>query len=174
VLPFLIRDQLGAGAGTYGLLWGAVGVGCLSGLLASPWLCSMPRPGVVNAAIAIANSLVLLPLAFSTTTWLAVGLCFCIGLLWSPYNAVEATALQRLTPPPQLGRIFGLQRALAISALPVGAAVGSLGLDHIGPGGVIAASGCGGLAVALLALSFPTLRVRREVRQREPATTVGP
>jgi hypothetical protein len=162
VLPFLIREQLKAGPGTYGLLWGAVGIGCLLGLLAAPWLCSLPRPGVVNALIAITNSAVMVPLAVAASTGMALVLCFGIGLLWSPYNAVEATALQKLTPARQLGKIFGLQRALAISALPVGAAIGSLGLDHIGPGRVILASGCSGLAVALIALSFPALRVRKE------------
>jgi predicted MFS family arabinose efflux permease len=161
-LPFLIREHLHAGPATYGLLWGSVGVGCLLGLLAAPWLCSLPRPGAVNALIAVANSIVMLPLAFVGSTWAAVALCLGIGLLWSPYNAVEATALQKLAPARHLGKIFGLQRALAISALPVGAAVGSLALDHIGPGGVVVAASCAGTLVALIALSSRSLRARTD------------
>ena len=161
-LPFLIRENLRAGPGTYGLMWGAVGVGSLLGLLVAPWLCSLPRPGAVNALVAVANSIVMLPLAFVGSTWAAGALCFGIGLLWSPYNAVEATALQKLTPARHLGKVFGLQRAMSISALPVGAAIGSLALDHVGAGGVLVGASCAGMAVALLALSFRSLRARTD------------
>lgn len=161
-LPFLIRENLHRGPATYGLLWATVGTGSLLGLLAAPWLCSLPRPGAVNALIAIANSGAMLPLALIDSVWAAVGSCFVIGLLWSPYNAVEATALQKLTPSRHLGKVFGLQRATAISALPVGAAIGSLALDRIGAGGVIVAASCAGAAVALLALAFPDLRARTD------------
>ena len=42
---------------------------------------------------------------------LAVG-----GLIWAPYVTVEASLLQRVTPPAMLGRVFGVRRAVTAAA----------------------------------------------------------
>jgi hypothetical protein len=67
-------------------------------------------------------------LVHSTT---AVVLIYTVsGIAWGRYAAVEATALQHWTDSRQHGRVFGTQRALIVTAIPVGGAAGSLALGH--------------------------------------------
>jgi hypothetical protein len=160
VLPLLVRDRLDAGVATYGLLWSAIGVGALLGLFVAPALTRSTRPGATMAGLAVLNGLVMLPLAASTSVTVALACCLAIGILWTPYSAVEATALQRLTPARHHGKIFGIQRALVISALPVGAAVGALALDRAGPSSVLLGAGVACVAIAVGALVVPALRAR--------------
>jgi len=160
VLPLLVRDRLDAGVTTYGLLWSTMGIGALLGLLVAPALTRMSRPGATMAGVAVLNGLAMLPLATTTGVGVALACCLAIGILWTPYSAVEATALQRLTPARHHGKVFGIQRALVISALPAGAAVGALALDTVGVTSVLLGSGLACIAVALGALAIPALRAQ--------------
>ena len=160
VLPLVVREQLDAGAQTFGVLWTVVGVGALGGLFLAPSLCRLPRPGVVNAGLAIVNGLIMIPLAYASSIEVALIACLGIGLLWTPYSAVEATALQRFTPAHHHGKVFGAQRALVISALPVGAAIGALAQERFGPSLALAGSGLAAIAFGLCALAIPAIRSR--------------
>jgi MFS family permease len=160
VLPLVVRDHLDAGVSTYSLLWSVVGIGALLGLALAPPLCRLPRPGAVNALLAALNGVAMVPLAVTDSVAVAGLACLVIGVLWTPYSAVEATALQRLTPARHHGKLFGIQRALVISALPVGAAVGAFALDRTSATVVLLGSAIACIAFALLALAVPALRAR--------------
>jgi len=160
VLPLVVRDHLDAGATTYGLLWSMMGVGALLGLLVASPLTRLARPGATMAAVAVVNGVAMLPLAATTSVGVALACCLAIGILWTPYSAVEATALQRLTPAHHHGKVFGIQRALVISALPLGAAIGALAMDTAGVTAVLLGSGLACIALALGALAAPALRAR--------------
>jgi hypothetical protein len=110
-----------------------MGIGALLGLLVAPTLTRMSRPGATMAGVAVLNGLAMLPLAATTGVGVALACCLAIGILWTPYSAVEATALQLLTPARHHGKVWGIQRALVISALPVGAAVGALAWTRSAP-----------------------------------------
>jgi MFS family permease len=162
-LPLIVRDQLHADVSTYGLLWSVSGVGCLVGLPAAPALCRLPRPAVVNIVLVVLNGVAMVVVALADNVLVAILGCVAIGLLWTPYAAVEATALQRLTPRHLHGRIFGLQRALVISALPLGAAIGAIAQDHVGASTTLAWAGVISIAVAFCALALPVMRARLDV-----------
>ena len=100
------------------------------------------------------------PLALTDSLPVAVLACLAIGLLWTPYSAVEATALQRLMPARHHGKLLGIQRPLVISALPVGAAAGAFALDRTTPAVVLLGSAVACIGFALLALAVPALRAR--------------
>jgi MFS family permease len=168
-LPVIVRDQLGADVQTYGLLWSLAGVGCLAGLLVAPALCRLPRPAVVNVALVVLNGVAMLVVALAPNVAAAVFGCVAIGLLWTPYAAVEATALQRLTPRRIHGRVFGLQRALVISALPLGAALGAMAQDRYGASPTLAVAGLVSMVVALAALLVPAIHTEVHVTVSEPS-----
>jgi hypothetical protein len=142
VLPALIRQQLDAGPGVYSALWLLFGLGALATLPLAPRL-ARHRPGMVNSLGAVTWGCVMLPVTLLRDAT-AVGPLFLIGgAVWGPYTTVETTALQRWTPASQLGRVFGLQRALLLTAAPLGAAVGAAALDHASPSIILAASATG-------------------------------
>ncbi|MEU4393903.1 MFS transporter [Kribbella sp. NPDC023855] len=157
VLPLFVREGLGSGLGGYTLLWILFGAASLLTLPAAGALARR-RPGLVNAAGATLWGGLMLPLVFvDQLPVFAVGFVVA-GAIWGPYSAIEATALQRWTPPADHGRVFGTQRALLAIASPLGAAAGALAADHATPQTVLAFS-AGGCAVAgLLAATLKGLR----------------
>ncbi|MEA2484839.1 MAG: hypothetical protein QOC55_2786 [Thermoleophilaceae bacterium] len=159
-LPVIVRDHLGADVQTFSLLWSLSGVGCLVGLLLAPALCRLSRPAVVNVVLVVLNGIAMLVVAVAHDEPTAIAGCFAIGLLWTPYAAVEATALQRLTPRRIHGRVFGIQRALVISSLPVGAAIGAVAQDRFGPTPTLAVAGLVSIAVAGCFLLLPVMWTR--------------
>ena len=160
LLPILVERHLDGGATTYAVLRVVVGLGALLGLMLAPYLTTLERPGVVNAWGAVLYGLSMLPLVFVHSVGLAVAIYFLSGIVWGPYSAVEATALQRWTRPEHHGRLFGTQRALIISAIPAGGAIGSASVDSVGLTGVLAGSAVACSVVGLLALAYPPLRRR--------------
>jgi predicted MFS family arabinose efflux permease len=127
VLPDFTRHHLHAGTGAYSLLWVTFGLGALVGLSQASRLGGY-RPGVVNAAGTALWGLVTLPLVFCSSIVPAVVVMGVSGIVWGPYLAIEATALQQWTPPSVHGRLFGTQHAILAVASPLGAAAGSVAL----------------------------------------------
>ena len=158
LLPVLVRDNLGGDASTYSLMRVAVGLGALCGLTLATQLASFNRPGVVNAVGVVVYGLTLFPLVLMHSVAPAVVLYFVTGVVWGPYAAIEATALQRWLPAGHLGRVFGTQRALSITAIPLGGAIGSLALGAVSASTVMGASAIACSVVGGVALCVPALR----------------
>jgi hypothetical protein len=145
-LPALVRDELGAGSGTYSLLWTVFGITAMATLpLAVP--LAARRPGVVNGLGALTWGLVTMPLVLVDDVPLALALFAVSGAVWGPYSTIETTALQRWTDPSVHGRLFGTQRALLGSAFPLGAALGAFALDVVDVRAILVAS-CAACATA--------------------------
>ncbi len=162
-LPMYVRSDLHGGAGAYGLMWGTFGVGALAGLvLAKP--LSRFRPGMVNAAGAIAWGVIVAPLALVHQLPVAMALFFGGAFVWAPYTAVEISVIQRLVPAARHGVVIGTRRALLVAAFPAGAAVGGTlttpGNAHL----VLAVSALACTAVGLCCLTS------RELRAVPPST----
>jgi hypothetical protein len=156
--PNFIRTQMHAGPGTYSFLWSLFGIGALVTLPLAPALARR-RPGLVNAIGAVSWGLVMLPVVVVGSLAVAVPMFLAGGLIWGPYTAVEATALQRWVDPARHGAVFGVQHALLTTAMPVGAALGAVALEAVRPGLILAASAAACACAGLLALSNRGLRV---------------
>jgi predicted MFS family arabinose efflux permease len=156
--PNFIRSQMHAGPGTYSLLWSLFGIGALVTLPLAPALARR-RPGLVNAIGAVSWGLVMLPVVLVGSLAVAVPMFLAGGLIWGPYTAVEATALQRWVDPGRHGAVFGVQHALLTTATPIGAALGAVALEAVRPGLILAASAAACAGAGLLALSNRGLRV---------------
>jgi predicted MFS family arabinose efflux permease len=155
--PPFVRNQLGAGEGAYSLLWALFSAGALATLPLAPAL-ARHRPGMVNALGAVAWGAVMLPLAFVDTAVAAAAVFFLGGAVWGPYTAVEATALHRWVDPSRHGRVFGVQRSLLATAVPLGAASGALALERFSPVTVLMASAAACCLAGLAALTMHDLR----------------
>jgi predicted MFS family arabinose efflux permease len=160
-LPYFTRANLHAGPGAYSVLWVVFGIGALAGLSQAPRL-SGRRPGVVNAAGTALWAVITFPLLWCTSVVPAAAVMLVSGVVWGPYLAVEATALQRWVEPAWHGRLFGIQHALLGLASPLGAAAGSLALDRVASGTVLGAAMAGCLAGGL------GIGATRAIRQRPP------
>jgi len=174
VLPYLVRHVYGGDAGSYSLLRVATGVGSLTGLLLGARLARSRRPGVVNALGACAWGLATLPMAFVHSIGPAAVVYFVSGFTWGPYSVVETTALQHWTPRSHHGRVFGIQRALVITAIPVGAAIGSLAMDYVSAQTIVVISTLACVATGLVALCIPAIRRSTDEADAAPGGTGVP
>jgi predicted MFS family arabinose efflux permease len=159
-LPYFTRQNLHAGVGSYSVLWFAFGLGALVGLTQTSRL-SRYRPGLVNAVGAALWGLVTIPLVFTTSTIVAAVVMVVSGAVWGPYLAIEATALQRWTPPAIHGRLFGIQHAILAVATPLGAAAGSLALLDYSSKSILTVALLACLGAGLLALTSRSIRQAR-------------
>jgi predicted MFS family arabinose efflux permease len=157
VLPDFTRYHLHAGTGAYSLLWVAFGLGALVGLSQTARL-NRYRPGVVNAAGTALWGLVTLPLVFCGSIVPAMIVMGVSGIVWGPYLAVEATALQRWTPPSLHGRLFGTQHAILAVASPLGAAAGSVALLALPSTEIITVAILACIVAGLAALTTRSIR----------------
>ncbi|MEV4364665.1 MFS transporter [Nonomuraea sp. NPDC049625] len=157
VLPEFVRDRLDGNPVTYSMLWVLFGTGALAALPLAPRLARR-RPGLVNGLGATLWGAVTLPLALLHDIPAAAALFAVSGLVWGPYTAVEATALQRWAHPNWHGRLFGTQRALLMAASPLGAAAGAILLDHSPPAAILAGSAAACAVAGLVALAHPAMR----------------
>lgn len=82
LLPLVAKQLLQGGAGLYGVLLGAVGVGAILGALAMPRLQrSLDADGLVLAS-ALATALVMAALSVAPPVWLALPLLLLLGAAW--------------------------------------------------------------------------------------------
>ena len=106
LLVVLARDHLHTGAGGYGLLLGAIGIGAVTGPLLLIRLVRDPRrPGFVFGPYAL-RGLVDLCLAIATTVPLALAALAVYGLGTSTGAVTFSSLLQARTPPHARGRVF--------------------------------------------------------------------
>lgn len=122
LLPLLVRKDLAAGSGTYGLLLGCVGIGAISGALLLPRLrARLDRDRLVLAATLL-YALVMLVLAWSTWLPLLYAVMLLNGLAWIGVLSSLQIAAQTSVPPWVRARALSLY----IVVFSAGMATGSL------------------------------------------------
>jgi MFS family permease len=122
LLPLLVRKDLAAGSGTYGLLLGCVGMGAIMGALLLPRLrARVDRDRLVLAATLL-YALVMLVLAWSTWLPLLCAVMLLNGLAWIGVLSSLQIAAQTSVPPWVRARALSLY----IVVFSAGMATGSL------------------------------------------------
>jgi MFS family permease len=170
-----VRDQLGRGGGSYGVVLGAGGLGTAAAtILLARRAPSASRTWPLLAAAASPAVLVLVAFKPGFVALLAV--MFVAGAITSGTIYVDTFIAER-TPNEARGRAFSLNGAM----LTLGEAIGFLGVaamaDAIGPAHAIAIGGLagGGLALAALAPALTALRAADAARAAAPpATSAAP
>ncbi len=127
LMPVFARDHLGAGAGTYGALLAAVGVGGLIGALSMAATGRRLRRGRVLAAANFGFPALLLAFSLVRTELVALPLLLVVGFAMILGGALANAILQELVPDAMRGRLMS-----AYSFVVVGlAAVGNLAAGRL-------------------------------------------
>jgi MFS family permease len=166
LVPLLAERTFGAGAGEFGLLSAAAGIGSFIGAViaanrsASP---SMRRLGMSLAGVGISMALV----AFAPTLGAALVLMVPVGFCAMTFMINGNTMLQLGSKPQARGRVMALYGAVFLGSTPIGAPLVGVLAGHLGARAAFL--GCGVLAVAV---AVGVLRSRTGARR--PATRSVP
>ena len=135
LMPVEARDRLGLGAGGYGGLLASVGIGGLVGALLIAGPASHWRRGRVLTVTGIVFPVLLIALAFTTTSAQATMVLFAIGVTMIIYNALGNGMLQMIVPEAYRGRLMAFYSLLFVGlsqllgALMLGAAARAFGVQ---------------------------------------------
>jgi MFS family permease len=157
LLPVIARDQLGLGAGGYGLLFTGFGIGAVIGALAVPRQMQQKSLNYVVTSGVVLWSVASLLIAATESTVLALLGTACAGVAWVSVHSSLSTGLQSSAPA------WVRARAVAVGLISVQA---SLALGSI-VWGTIAQAGGTKIALALSAGTLLLLHLlNRHVRVR--------
>ena len=123
LLPVIARDQLGLGAGGYGLLSASFGLGAILGALS---LSHALRLRSLNAVVSSGNvlaALSILLLALTEILALAVIGTFCVGAAWVCVFAGLSTGTQTAAPAWVRARAVAMNQVSVQACLAVGSAL---------------------------------------------------
>jgi MFS family permease len=123
LLPFAVRDQVGAGPAGLSLVLAAYGVGSAVGALL---VSSLRLPRRYLTVMLLCWGLGSLPLAvfgLATVLWPMVVASLAIGLTDATAMVIWGTLLQRRVPPHLLGRVSSLDFFVSLALLPVSMAL---------------------------------------------------
>jgi predicted MFS family arabinose efflux permease len=175
VLHVLVADQrLGIGAQGVGLLAAGLGAGALLAVPFSARVGDSRHAGRLLAVAAALSGLALVLLAVIRSPVVAVLVMLLEGAGNLMFEVLVLTLIQRLTPAPLLGRVFGLQDSVRAAAQLLGSLAAPLLLALAGLEATLAIAG--GALVVYCAVSLPALQragQRADVRRLalEPVVT---
>jgi predicted MFS family arabinose efflux permease len=141
LLPVYARDVLRTGAGGYGGLSAAFGLGAASGALLVAWVGGRFRRGPValGAALSLGAGLALLSISrfYPLSAVLLVGLGLAMAL-----NAIMTNSTLQLEAPDHLrGQVVGLYALIVVGIAPLGALPAGWVADQLGVPAVVGMSG---------------------------------
>jgi MFS family permease len=152
----LAIELLDVGGPGVGLLSSSFGVGALVGAAGAVALAGRGRLSTAMSLSLAAAGLVLALTGSAGRLGLVLGLIFACGAARSVFDVAARTLLQRAVHDDVLARVFGLQEALLMLGLAVGAAAAPLLSSIFGDrGGIVVA---GGLLVAVALGTWPWVR----------------
>ena len=132
LLPFAIRDRVGAGPAALSLVLAAYGVGSAAGALL---VASARLPRRYLTVMLLCWGLGALPLAafgLSTVLWVMVVASLVVGLTDAAAMVIWGTLLQRRVPAHLLGRVSSLDFFVSLALMPVSMALAGPVGEHIG------------------------------------------
>jgi DHA3 family tetracycline resistance protein-like MFS transporter len=167
LLPFLVKNELHAGAGALGLVFAAGGIGAiLSALVVGQR--GLPRRDITWMYIAWTLATVAVAgYGIAQAVWQLMLASFVFNALETAGTIVWATAKQRHVPASMLGRVSSLDWLISIGLVPVSLAFTGPVAGAIGPRATLVSAGLVGAAVTLGALFLPGMRA---IESRRGAT----
>jgi MFS family permease len=150
LMPIFAKEVLHSGAGGYGLLMSAVGLGAVIGTLTLATLGSVRHKGVVVLAAIFMLGASLIAFSLSRSFELSLVLMVVTGAAQMVYMTTNQTVLQLIIPDEMRGRVMGIYM-LNQGLVPFGSLMaGALADVTSAPTAVLIM----GILVCLLALAF--------------------
>ena len=153
ILPLVAERTFEGGAGTYGTLTSAMGVGAVIGGLATAGRSGAPSDAGLVRAAAMFGAVILLA-AVAPFLWLEVVVLVFVGAASINVLATGNTTLQLRSAPELRGRVMALWAVAFLGTTPVGGPIiGYIG-EHAGPRVGLAVGGSAALVASLLGWWF--------------------
>ena len=158
LIPFAVGERLGGGAGEYGALLTAFGIGSAVGAL---WVSSRPMPRRYLSTLLLVWGIGTLPIAaigLANELWIMLAGMVVVGVSSGIGDVIWGTLLQRRVPDRLRGRISSLDFFVSLSLLPVSMVLAGPAADAFGLTAVFIIAGVVPAVVGPLALIAGKLR----------------
>jgi MFS family permease len=120
LLPLVARQVLGGGAGFYGILLGAVGLGAIGGAVVMPRLRARLDADGLLLLSALATAAVMAFLSFAPPQWAAVAALLALGMAWITALTTLNGVVQAILPNWVRGRSLAVYLTVFNGAMTVG------------------------------------------------------
>ncbi|MCW3045895.1 MAG: major facilitator superfamily protein [Solirubrobacterales bacterium] len=171
LLPFVVRNDLHAGAGSFGAILAAAGAGSVVTSLVLSQRGLPRRYLTFMYATWCVGTLPLVGYALGNAVWQLMALAVFYGACMSAGNLVWATLMQTRVPPGLRGRVHSLDWFVSIGLTPVSFALTGPVSKAIGVDATLIAAGA--VPAVLTAALFFLARLRAD-EQRHPPLPVAP
>jgi MFS family permease len=171
LLPYVVKNELHAGAGSLGLVFAAGGVGAIAAALIMGQRGHPRRDVTFMYGAWTLATLAVAGYGLATASWQLMLACLVFNALEAAGTIVWATIKQRHVPGSMLGRISSLDWLISIGLLPVSFALTAPVAAAIGARATLVVAAAVGGVVTLGALFLPGMRdIERvdEGRRGEP------
>ena len=159
LVPIYAKEVLGGGAGVYGGLMSAAGVGAVLGSLYAATGGAVRRKGAVLTAGSLSFPLLLIAFSFSRSYPLSLFFTAAIGFAFVIQNAPANSLLQSLVPDHLRGRVMAIYVSLFLGLMRLGSLLVGLLASATSATTALAITAAGSLAACLLVIGkFPELR----------------
>ena len=158
LLPYMVKNELNASAGSLGLVFAAGGVGAVG---AAVWMGQRGHPRRDVTLMYLTWTLATLAIAgygIASAAWQLMLACLVFNALETAGTIVWATIKQRHVPSTMLGRVSSLDWLISIGLLPVSFALTAPVAGVLGVRSTLVGAGLVGAAVTLAALFLPGMR----------------
>jgi MFS family permease len=170
LLPFVVKYDLHAGAGTLGTILALGGVGAMTSALVMGNRALPHRNMTFIYVVWTLSTLAVAGYGLARVPWQVMAACFLFNALEGAGTIVWVTTKQRLVPNRLLGRVSSLDWFISIGLLPVSYALTGPLAAALGERTVLVGAGVIGASVTLAFLFVPGLRsVERDERLLEGA-----
>jgi DHA3 family tetracycline resistance protein-like MFS transporter len=158
LLPYVVKNDLGASARDLGLVFAAGGIGAIGGaLFMGQW--GHPRRDVtVMYATWTLATLAVAGYGLATSSWQLMVACLVFNALETAGTIIWATIKQRHVPAAMLGRVSSLDWLISIGLLPLSFALTAPVTSLVGARATLIGAALIGGAVTLGALFLPGMR----------------
>jgi MFS family permease len=158
LLPVIARDQLGLGAGGFGLLSASFGIGAILGAISIPRLLAQQPMNVIVKQGGILWACAILIVALTNITALALLGAFCAGMAWVYVFATLSAGTQSSAPGWVRARAVSMNLVTTQGCLAIGSAVWGALATAIGTHWALGFS-----AASVVVLQYVYRRVRVEM-----------
>jgi MFS family permease len=168
LLPYLVKNELNAGAGTLGLILAVGGIGAIGAALAVGTL-GTPKRGMTFIYLAwTVSTLALVGYGLARNAWQAAMVSFVFNALETAGTVVWLTTKQRLVPRALLGRVSSFDWFISTGLVPLSFAVVAPVTSAIGARNTLMIAGGLGAAVTFAFLWVPGVRAADHLAGPDP------
>jgi MFS family permease len=166
LVPIVVRNDLGGGAGTLGAVFAAGGVGAVIAAVATGSRGAPRRPVTVLFVVLAAKVAAVGLFGFATSTATAMVASFLMGAASTVGLVVWMTLIHERVEGDLLGRVNSIDWLVSTSLMPIALAVVGPLADAFGARALLVATGFGGALLVLSLMLVPGVLAGEELRDR--------